>query len=473
MASKIRIKRSSSATAPGSGNLLYGELAASFGGGTQANNGERLFIGNASNNPIVIGGEYFTDLLNNAPGVVAAGANASVVTNGFVPILNRDSNGNPGGGGLVNNLPRVDQWSVDKITIDGNTISSNGTGGTSADEDIILRTNGDGHVISPDNQRLTWGDGKDGTVHYDSTANKIMVNGVPWQFNSGIGITGGMTIDNVAISTNTVATNSGSVLYIDPYPDGLSSDGLVVVKGSLQVDGTTTTVNSTASTLNDPVIHLGDITSKLSVMASVASGVSTISVDRIVGINTGDIINVPGLPGAGSTAVTSYVATANAEGNYVITFSGTTTAAISTSTSTNGIGITVTHAYDTNTDRGISFSYNSSSGTANNKTGFFGYNDSAGENSNAPATAWTYIPEVTALVGNVATGVRGMLDIAGLYYQNGGYVADNNDVTYFNDQGKLVGVGGTTAGISTSNWVLTTNAAGVPKWTSTLDGGTY
>jgi len=473
MASKIRIKRSSSATAPGSGNLLYGELAASFGGGTQANNGERLFIGNSSNNPIVIGGEYYTDLLANAPGVVAAGANASVVTNGFVPILNRDSNGNPGGGGLVNNLPRVDQWSVDKITIDGNTISSNGTGGTSSDEDIILRTNGDGHVISPDNQRLTWGDGKDGTVHYDSTANKIMVNGVPWQFNSGIGITGGMTIDNVAISTNTVATNSGSVLYIDPYPDGLSSDGLVVVKGSLQVDGTTTTVNSTASTLNDPVIHLGDITSKLSVMASVASGVSTISVDRIVGINTGDIINVPGLPGAGSTAVTSYSGTANAEGNYVITFSGTTTAAISTSTSTNGIGITVTHAYDTNTDRGISFSYNESSGTANNKTGFFGYNDSAGENSNAPARAWTYIPEVTALVGNVATGVRGMLDIAGLYYQTGGYVADNNDVTYFNDQGKLVGVGGTTAGISTSNWVLTTNAAGVPKWTSTLDGGTY
>ena len=471
MASKIRIKRSSSATAPTSGNLLYGELAASFGAGTQANNGERLFIGNSSNNPVVIGGEYFTDLLANAPGVVESGANASVVTNGFVPILDRSANGNPGGGGLVNNLPRVDMWNVDNLTMNGNTLSSNGTGGGST-EDIIFRTNGSGHVINPDNQRLAFGDGKDGTIHYDSVANKIMVNGVPWQWNSGIGITGGMTIDNVAISTNTVATNSGSVLYIDPYPDGLSSDGLVVVKGSLQVDGTTTTVNSTASTLNDPVIHLGDITSKLVVMASVASGVSTISVDRIVGINTGDILNLPGLPGAGSTAVTSYSGTANAEGNYVITFSGTTTAAISTSTATNGIGITVTHAYDTNTDRGISFSYNTSSGTGNNKTGFFGYNDSTGENSNAPVRSWTYIPDAT-VVGNVATGTRGILDIAGLYYQSGGYVADNNDVTYFDNQGKLVGVGGTTAGISTSNWVLTTNAAGVPKWTTTLDGGTY
>ena len=147
MASKIRIKRSSSATAPTNGNLLYGELAASFGAGTQANNGERLFIGNDSNNPVIVGGEYYTDLLANAPGVVEAGANASVVTNGFVPILDRSANGNPGGGGLVNNLPRVNQWSVDNITIDANTISSNGTGGGST-EDSIFKTNGSGHVIN-------------------------------------------------------------------------------------------------------------------------------------------------------------------------------------------------------------------------------------------------------------------------------------------------------------------------------------
>ena len=36
----------------------------------------------------------------------------------------------------------------------------------------------------------------------------------------------------------------GNVLYIDPYPDGLSNEGTVIVKGDLQVDGTTTTVDS-------------------------------------------------------------------------------------------------------------------------------------------------------------------------------------------------------------------------------------
>ena len=123
MASIIRVKRSSSATAPTNGTLNYGELAASFGGGTQANNGERLFIGNASSNPVIIGGEYYTDLMANAPGVIAAGANASTASNGFVPIMDRESSGNPGGGGLVNNLPRVDQWSVDNLTLDGNVLS--------------------------------------------------------------------------------------------------------------------------------------------------------------------------------------------------------------------------------------------------------------------------------------------------------------------------------------------------------------
>ena len=81
MASIIRVKRSSSATAPTNGTLNYGELAASFGGGTQANNGERLFIGIASSNPVIIGGEYYTDLMANAPGVIAAGANASTASN--------------------------------------------------------------------------------------------------------------------------------------------------------------------------------------------------------------------------------------------------------------------------------------------------------------------------------------------------------------------------------------------------------
>ena len=474
MASIIRIKRSTSATAPGAGTLNYGEIAASFGGGTSANNGERLFVGDSSNNPIIIGGKYFADLIgDNAPGEVEAGANLTTVTNGFIPIMDRSSNGNPGGGGVVNNLPRVDQWSVDKITIDANEIKTNGTGGTSADEDLIFRTNGTGEVIIPDDKFLSFGDGKDAKIEYDEDGtDNVRVTGADWIFdNVAIKLVGGTEIDNIGISSNVISTKSGggNTLYIDPYPDGLSSDGLVIVKGSLQVDGTTTTVNSTSSTLNDAVIHLGDVTSKLTIMTyDVASGVSTMTVDRTVGINTGDLLAASGLPNSGVTTVTGYDTTTK-----VITFTGTTTAGIST-----GSQITVTHAYDTNTDRGISYSYNESSGSGNNKEGFFGYIDSAGSaanggNTNVPERAWTYIPEA-AITGNVATGVRGFIDIKGIYYQGAsGGDWSASGATYFDAAGKLTSTGTPASGITTSNYLLTTNAAGIPVWTTTLDGGTF
>jgi len=240
----------------------------------------------------------------------------------------------------------------------------------------------------------------------------------------GFDNTGGATFDNVGISSNVISTRSGggNTLFIDPFPDGLSNEGTVIIKGDLQVDGTTTTVNSSSVTVNEPIFNLGDVTSVRTVMATVQSGVSTVTVDSVVGINTGDVLTVSNIDGAGFSTVTSYD-----ESSKVITFSGTTTAGITTTTQ-----ITVTHAFDTNTDRGISFDYNTSSGTGNNKVGFFGYNDSAGENSSAVARAWTYIPDAT-VSNSVVTGTRGFLDIKGIYYQTGDY--STHGVTYFDADG--------------------------------------
>jgi len=181
-------------------------------------------------------------------------------------------------------------------------------------------------------------------------------------------------------------SGSGDTLYIDPYPDGLSSDGTVVIKGNLHVDGTTTSVNSTVLSINDPIIVIGDVTSTRTVMSPVASGVSTITIDSVVGINTGDIIQgSASLPNSGITTITAYNSTTK-----IITIEGTTTAGISTTTQ-----LTITHAFDTNTDRGVAFDYNTGVGTANNKTGFFGYIDGTNTGSAAPARSWTYIPDST------------------------------------------------------------------------------
>ena len=433
MASIIRVKRSTGTGAPGS--LNFGELGLTVGVGTHGNKGGRLFAGDNAQNSQVVGGRYYTDLLSIAPGLVAGQDNPTTVDNGFVPILDTRSPGNPGGGGNITRLPRVDQWNVDNITIDGNTITTNNTDG-----DLNLTTNGNGEIVIPDDTKLTFGTSKDVSLEYDEDGtNTLVVTGHAWQWNSP------QTFGNVGISSNTISTKSGSgnQLFIDPYPDGLSNEGTVIIKGDLQVDGTTTTVNSNEVTVNDAIFGIGDVTSIKTVMAPVVSGVSTVTLDSVVGINTGDQLAVTGIDNSGIATVTAYNTSTK-----VVTFSGTAVGVTTTSQ------VTVTHAFDTNTDRGISFQYNLSSGTANNKIGFFGYNDSAGEGSSAPARAFTYIPDAT-IVGSTVTGTRGNLDIKGIYYQTGDY--NTHGVVFFDANGLQTSTNNptTASGTRTSTQVLT------------------
>ena len=479
MASIIRVKRSTGNEAPSTIN--YGELAVTIANGTQGNKGGRLFVGDNTNpdpDPIVIGGRYYTDMMQNTPGTVAGGANANsgTLANGFIPILDRESSGHPGGSSsgygegsaAVANLPRVNQWNVDNLTLDGNTIYSNNTDG-----DIIFVPNGGGQVIINDDTKLTFGASEDASIEYDENGtDKIQVTGATWVYNTQIeikndGTNDGLTVDNIGISSNIIRTKSGggNTLFIDPYPDGLDSDGMVVIKGSLQVDGTTTTVNSTNTSLNDPIMNIGDVTSVRTVTAGVGAGVSAITVDSIAGINTGDqITGSSSLPGAGTTTINSFVESA---GISTIFIDGQTTGGIA-----DMHQLTVTHGFDTNTDRGISFNYNTGTGISNNKIGFFGYNDSSGETSNAPERSFTYIPDAT-ITGNVINGTKGFLDIQGIYFQSGDYSTAGNGIVYFDTTGKMVGAAGTTAGITTSNFILTTDADGIPKWTTTIDGGQF
>ena len=270
---------------------------------------------------------------------------------------------------------------------------------------------------------------------------------------------GGAIIDKIGISSNVISTKSGSgnVLYIDPYPDGLSNEGKVVIKGDLQVDGTTTIVNSSTVSANEIIFNLGDITSIRTIVAPVSSGVSTILLDSVIGINTGDIISGPnGLPttSAGRT-VTTYNSISK-----VITIQGSVTANISTTTQ-----LTVQHYYDTNTDRGISFEYNTSSGVANYKKGFFGFKDSN--------SYFTFIPDAT-FTNNVVTGTKGILDIGAVLLNFATSGISTRGSSYFDSTGKLTSTNSPEIGYaSTSNYVLTTNASNVPVWTDTLDGGSF
>ena len=618
MASIIRVKRSTGTIAPAT--LNYGELGLTIGVGTHGNSGGRLFVGDNSSNPLVVGGRYYTDLLSIAPGLVAGQSNPTTAANGFVAIL--DSN------------RKVNQWNVDNITIDLNTISS-----TNVDGDINLDPNGTGEIAIPDDTYLTFGTSKDVKLRYDElTDDRFEIEGADWNFANnvaisisdttasttpttgaltvaggvgfathlnvggnvdidldlnvdggdittnltafnllnanattinafgaatalvvgattgittirnatlsvpnattlnlgatssvtsvtfpstpntsfvsiaattnattttsgalrvagGVGIvkdvhiggilnvtgaqtnqnnltvnqnlevqgnttlgnastdtititgvlghtgpltnTGGVTIDNIGIKTNVISTKSGggNVLYIDPYPDGLSNQGLVIIKGDLQVDGTTTTVDSSSVTVNGSIISLGDVTSNRTVIATVAVGVSTITLDSVVGINTGDIISGnAALPNSGLTTITAYNTSTK-----IVTITGATSSGITSTTQ-----LTITHAYDTNTDRGISFDYNTGVGTANQKSGFFGFDDSTGR--------FTYVPDAS-ISNSVVSGTKGYLDIKGIYYQSGDF--STHGVVYFDSTGLQNSTNDPASPIITSKQILT------------------
>ena len=81
MATIIQIKRSTGTTAPNT--LSDGELAYTHGAGTQADNGDRLFIGDGSS-VNVIGGEYFVNLMDHVHGTLTASSALLVDSNSAI-----------------------------------------------------------------------------------------------------------------------------------------------------------------------------------------------------------------------------------------------------------------------------------------------------------------------------------------------------------------------------------------------------
>ena len=469
MASFIRIKRSTGSSAPS--GLQFGELALTIAAGTQGNRGERLFVGDDGGTSDIIGGKYYTDLKAHTAGSVAGVTNSANAANGFVAILDQDR--------------KVDVWNVDNLTLDTNTLSSSNTDG-----DIIFNPDGSGDVMIPDDTKLGFGGGVNGTaapdatieydengtdklrfagsqISFDNTTQStskdigsvIFEGGVGIEKNLNVGgdmqITGistfiggikvppqsALTVGNIGIHSNRIETltGGGNQLFIDPFPSGLSNEGDVIIKGNLQVDGTTTNVNSTTVTVNDAIMKVGDVTSVRTVMATVGSGNNTITIDSVVGLQVDDVVAAAGIPG--NTTISNINS-----GTKVITISNNTTAGITTSSQ-----LTITHAKDTNTDRGISFNYNTSSGTGNNKLGFFGMDDSATADTDG-SRKWTYVPDATN-TAEVISGTKGYLDIKGIYYQSGDFAT--HGIVYFTNAGLQTSTTAPSASVSVSGKILT------------------
>ncbi len=122
MATVIKIKKSTGSTAPTA--LGNGELAYTQDTGSQANGGYRLFVGAGTESGgdadhiDVVGGKYFTDLMDHAHGSLTA--SSAIIA---------DANS------------KVSQMIIDNIDINSNTISTTNTNG-----DLILSPHGSGDI---------------------------------------------------------------------------------------------------------------------------------------------------------------------------------------------------------------------------------------------------------------------------------------------------------------------------------------
>lgn len=251
---------------------------------------------------------------------------------------------------------------------------------------------------------------------------------------------------------------SSQTITIDPFPAGGNQAGNVVVRGNLQVSGTTTTVNSTQMTINDPIFTLGDSISEKTVVSAAASGQNAVVLDDVDGLNVGDIVSGNAAIPNGTTV------TAINTGTKTITLSANLTSGIPASVNNALQLLTFTQGADDNRDRGIEFKYYNGS----LKTGFFGY-DESGISEDTTNYYFTYIPDATN-TNNVFSGTVGSAYFKTVKLDDGVL----NGVAFFDQYKRLTRtVAAGTSDVSTSNQILTVNGSGVPVWTTTLDGGTY
>ena len=235
MATVIKIKNTDQNKLPldGSSNpvIATGELAySSFTTSSQSNNGGRLYIGigddsstGFSPNYQVIGGEYFTTMLDHVHGTVTA---SSAV--------------------IVDSNSKVDVWNVDNLVMNGNTLSINQT--SNANGNLTIAPGGTGELVVTGNATvngtfdvvgattLTGNAQITGTLDVDGqstlasvniedlTDNRIVIAGTSGELEDDANF----TFDGTTFKVGTSGTDKFRVT---------AATGNVITAGALEVDG--------------------------------------------------------------------------------------------------------------------------------------------------------------------------------------------------------------------------------------------
>jgi len=301
MATTIQIKRSTGTSAPSS--LAAGELGVTFGTGTASNLGDRLFIGDGSNVD-VIGGKFFSDMLDHTQGTLTASSALTADSNSAIDDLIVGNHATTGGSielkeGTNNGTHHVQLKAPNALgaNLALTLPSADGSSGE------ILKTNGSG-TLSFGTLALS-----------DATGNLALAK---LEIDGGTDIGADlvdadlMIVDDGAGGTNRKSTLTRVKKYI--Y-SAISSGATVSNSGALTIAATSITNGMLAGSianakLTNSAVTVGSTSISLGATQTAIAGVTELAVDNI---------NVNG----------NTIATTNTNGNLVLDPNGSGTIDVS------------------------------------------------------------------------------------------------------------------------------------------------
>src|SRR5210317_400256 len=302
MSTIIQIKRSSGTSAPAT--LKLGELAYTYGTGTQGNLGDRLFIGEGgvdgngdANNITVIGGQYFTDQLDHAQGTLTASSALLVDSNKAIDEIFIGNNASTGGTlklneGTNNGTNFIGLKAPNSVTTSTTFTLPDGDGSNGQ----FLKTDGSGNLsfgtVSSTN-----------TLAADSGSNDTYTTGNTLTFTGGTGIDTTVSDDTITIAVDsTIATASSTTTFTNKTFDANGTGNSITnIEVADLASGVLDTDLSSVSASDDT------LASAKAIKAYVDSQITAVDVDIAGDTGTGAITDAETLTFTGGTGIDTTV----------------------------------------------------------------------------------------------------------------------------------------------------------------------
>jgi hypothetical protein len=422
----------STTTAPS--NIKTGELAYSYVAGTQGNNGDRLYVGTGAENGAgfasnvdIIGGKYFTNLLDHVHGTTTADSALIVDSNKHVTELNIGSLALEASGGTGQ-----------VVTSISTSTTLNGASNSQLATALAIKTYVDTEITAQDLD-FSGDNSSSGQVDLDSQIFAITGDTGITTAASNQGIT--IDLDDTAVTPGSYGSQTQIPTFTVDQQGRLTAAGTVAVATALTVDGDSGTGNVDLLTDDLQVIgttnEIETVSSKSGTDVTLQIGLpNDVTIGNDLTVTTDVDVGSGNFTVAGATGNTVIAGNLNVNGSSIalgngltdnvvisgnLTVQGTTTTVESTTVTLDdpvlALADNTTNVASDGLDRGVRFKWGDGSAV---KTGFFGFDIqtqrfvftkdedlSGGENASAPWSDAEFgdVYATGADIGNIQIGI--------------------------------------------------------------------